>query len=146
MERGQGRRSEPLGPAGAGSCVRQANGMSVALAARFDFHTAWSDQAQDEPGRPGGAQWSFCAPFRFSPEVATTKQKLWISPFGCSQRFQRKVRSAPNAKGLGGFLVLGIKGQVLGAWLLVAVAMRLARARELEASEAPSVGPQKPFG
>lgn len=38
-------------------------------------------------------------------QVATTKQKLWIS-------------------------------QVLGAWLLVAVAMRLARARELEASEA----------
>ena len=28
------------------------------------------------------------------------------------------------------------QGQVLGAWLLVAVAMRLARARELEASEA----------
>ena len=29
-----------------------------------------------------------------------------------------------------------LRGQVLGAWLLVAVAMRLARARELEASEA----------
>ena len=54
-------------------------------------------------------------------------QSFWLQ----EERFQKKVPGL-----IEDFPPWLPQGQVLGAWLLVAVAMRLARARELEASEA----------